>query len=30
MIPLKDNIPSATPPYVNYALIAVNFLVFFW
>jgi membrane associated rhomboid family serine protease len=30
MIPLKDNIPSATTPYVNYGLMAVNFLVFGW
>jgi membrane associated rhomboid family serine protease len=28
MIPLKDNIPASTTPYVNYGLIAVNFLVF--
>ena len=30
MIPLKDNIPSSRPPYVSYALIALNVLVFFW
>lgn len=29
MIPLKDNIPSFHPPYVNYALIASNILAFF-
>ncbi len=30
MFPLKDNIPSSRPPYVNYFLIAANFLIFFW
>jgi membrane associated rhomboid family serine protease len=30
MIPLKDNIPSSTTPYVNYGLIGVNFLFFGW
>jgi membrane associated rhomboid family serine protease len=30
MIPLKDNIPSATTPYINYGIIVLNFLVFFW
>jgi membrane associated rhomboid family serine protease len=30
MIPLRDNIPASTTPYVNYGLIAVNFLVFWW
>ncbi|MCK9375866.1 MAG: rhomboid family intramembrane serine protease [Syntrophobacterales bacterium] len=30
MFPLKDNIPALTTPYVNYGLIVVNFLVFFW
>jgi membrane associated rhomboid family serine protease len=29
MIPLRDNIPSARPPYINYLLIALNSLVFF-
>jgi len=28
MIPLRDNIPSSRPPYVNYALIGVNVLIF--
>jgi membrane associated rhomboid family serine protease len=28
MIPLRDNIPSARPPYVNYALIAANVFCF--
>lgn len=28
MIPLRDNIPSSRPPYVNYALIGINVLVF--
>jgi membrane associated rhomboid family serine protease len=28
MIPLRDNIPSARPPYVNYAIIFINCLVF--
>jgi membrane associated rhomboid family serine protease len=30
MIPLKDNIPSSTRPYINYGIIIINFLVFFW
>ncbi len=30
MFPLRDNIPSARPPYVNYLLIAVSVLAFFW
>jgi membrane associated rhomboid family serine protease len=30
MIPLKDNIPATTTPYVNYGIIGVNFLVFLW
>src|SRR4051812_32108933 len=31
MLPLRDNIPTARPPYVTYALIAANVLVyFFW
>ncbi len=30
MIPLKDDIPSETFPLVNYLLIAINFLVFFY
>jgi len=30
MFPLRDNIPSSRPPYVNYLLIAVNVLVFLW
>jgi membrane associated rhomboid family serine protease len=29
MIPLRDNIPSSRPPYLNYSLIAVNALAFF-
>lgn len=29
MIPLKDNIPHSRPPYLNYAIIVANFLVFF-
>jgi hypothetical protein len=29
MIPLRDNIPSARPPYINYFLIGLNCLVFF-
>ena len=28
MIPLHDNIPSSRPPYVNYAIIAVNCVMF--
>ena len=28
MIPLRDNIPSLRPPYVNYAIIGVNVLIF--
>lgn len=28
MIPLRDNIPSSRPPYVNYTLIGVNVAVF--
>ena len=28
MIPLRDNIPSRTTPYVNYGLITVNAAVF--
>jgi len=30
MFPLKDNIPSSRPSYVNYLIIGVNLLVFFW
>ncbi|OGP72086.1 MAG: hypothetical protein A2Z73_06490 [Deltaproteobacteria bacterium RBG_13_60_28] len=30
MIPLRDNIPSTRPPYVNYALIGINVLIFLW
>ena len=30
MFPLKDNIPSSRPPYVNYLIIGVNLLIFFW
>src|SRR3954447_17669660 len=31
MIPIRDNIPTARPPVVTYALIAANVLVyFFW
>jgi len=30
MIPLRDNIPSSRPPYVNYALIGINVLIFLW
>ncbi len=30
MFPLKDNIPSSRPPYVNYLIIGVNGLVFLW
>jgi membrane associated rhomboid family serine protease len=30
MFPLKDNIPSSRPPYVNYYLIAVCVLIFLW
>jgi membrane associated rhomboid family serine protease len=30
MFPLRDNIPSSRPPYVNYLLICANVLVFFW
>ncbi len=30
MFPLKDNIPSRKFPYINYALILINFLVFFY
>lgn len=30
MIPLRDSARSRTFPYVNFALIVVNFLVFFW
>src|SRR4051794_40148198 len=31
MLPLRDNIPTARTPYVTYALIAANVLVyFFW
>ncbi len=30
MFPLKDNIPSRTFPYVNYMLIFINFIVFFY
>jgi len=30
MIPLKDNIPSSTAPFINYGIIALNCLVFFW
>jgi len=29
MIPLRDDVPSRTFPFVNYAIIALNFLVFF-
>ncbi len=29
MIPLRDNIPSFRTPYVNYAIIGVNVLIFF-
>jgi hypothetical protein len=28
--PLRDNIPSARPPYLNYALIGINILAFFF
>ena len=28
MIPLRDNIPSSRPPYLNYALIAITVLLF--
>lgn len=31
MLPLRDNIPTSRPPYVTYALIAANVIVyFFW
>ena len=30
MIPLKDDIPSESTPFVNYGLIVLNFLVFFY
>ena len=30
MLPLRDEIPSNRIPYVNYALIAINILVFLW
>ena len=31
MLPLRDNIPTCRTPYVTYALIAANILVyFFW
>ncbi len=30
MFPLYDENPRATRPYVNYSLIAINFLVFIW
>jgi membrane associated rhomboid family serine protease len=30
VLPLKDNVPTRTTPYVTYALIAVNFAVWFW
>ena len=31
MLPLRDNIPTSRTPYVTYALIAANILVyFFW
>jgi len=30
MLPLRDEIPSQRTPYVNYALIAINVLVYFW
>jgi membrane associated rhomboid family serine protease len=30
MFPLRDNIPSSQPPYVNYLIIAANLLIFFW
>ncbi len=29
MIPLRDNIPSSRPPYINYSIIALTVLVFF-
>jgi membrane associated rhomboid family serine protease len=30
MIPLKDHLHQAPPPYINYCLITLNFLVFAW
>jgi membrane associated rhomboid family serine protease len=30
MIPLRDTVPSARPPLVNYALIAINVAVYFY
>src|SRR6478672_3336733 len=30
MLPLKDNVPTRTVPFVTIGLIAVNFLVWFW
>ena len=30
MLPLRDNVPSATRPTVTWAIIAVNLLVFLW
>jgi membrane associated rhomboid family serine protease len=30
VLPLKDNVPTRTTPYVTFALIAVNFVVWFW
>ena len=30
MLPLRDDIPSATRPTVNYLLIAANVLAFLW
>ena len=30
MIPLRDHLRQAPPPYINYCLITLNFLVFAW
>jgi membrane associated rhomboid family serine protease len=30
VIPLKDNVPTKTTPYVTYALIVANLIVWFW
>jgi len=30
MIPLRDDQPSFSTPFINYFLIALNFLIFLW
>jgi rhomboid family protein len=30
VLPLKDNVPTRTTPYVTYGLIVANFIVWFW